>query len=252
MATASTRTLWKGAISFGLVHIPVTLHSATAENRARFNLLDKSSMSPVGNKQVNKTTGQDVQKEEIVKGYEVEPGEYVVLTPEEIKAALPKSTQTIEIEAFVDASAIPLPYYNKPYYVTPAGKGQKAYALLRETLKKTGKAGLARVVVSTKQHFAALLPYGNGLVLNLLRWAQEVREMPVSVIEGIEPSAVSDRELKMAEQLVNDMAGDWTPEAFQDEFQAKIQELVEQSPRRARSRPSRSRCPARKSAPAPT
>ena len=144
-APTSSRTLWKGAISFGLVHIPVTLHSATAENRMKFNLLDKSSMTPVGNRQVNKATGEEMQREEIVKGFEVEKDQYVVLTPDEIKAALPKSTQTIDIESFVDAEQIPSVYFNKAYYVSPAGKGgQKPFALLRETLQRTGKVGIAK------------------------------------------------------------------------------------------------------------
>src|SRR5690349_1131400 len=134
-APTSSRTLWKGAISFGLVHIPVTLHSATAENRMKFNLLNKSTMTRVGNQQVDKSSGEAMQREEIVKGFEVEKDQFVVLTPDEIKAALPKSTQTISIEAFVDRDAIPAVFFHKPYYVSPGGKGgQKPFALLRETL----------------------------------------------------------------------------------------------------------------------
>src|SRR5215212_203983 len=172
-APSSTRTLWKGAISFGLVHIPVTLHSATMENRMKFNLLDKRTMNPVGNKQVNKATGEAMQKEEIVKGFEYEKDQYVVVSPDEIKAALPKSTQTIEIESFVDNGQIPTAYFNKPYYVAPAAKGQKPYLLLLETMKRTGRVGIARVVISTRQHLAALVPAGGGLVLELLRWYDE-------------------------------------------------------------------------------
>ena len=143
-APTSSRTLWKGAISFGLVHIPVTLHSATAENRMKFNLLDKSTMTRVGNQQVNKATGEAMPREEIVKGFEVEKDQYVVLTPDEIKAALPRSTQTIEIEAFVDREQVASVFFHKPYFVSPAGKGgQKPFALLRETLERTGKVGIA-------------------------------------------------------------------------------------------------------------
>ena len=230
-APSSTRTLWKGAISFGLVHIPVTLHSATAENRMKFNLLDKQTMAPVGNKQVNKATGDTMQREEIVKGFEVEKDQYVVLSPDEIKAALPKSTQTIDIEAFVDATQIPLVYINKPYYVAPAGKGgQKPFALLRETLERTGKAGIAKVVISTRQHLAALMPSGSGLVLNLLRWEDEVRDTG-GLPWPAEDVTVSTAELKMAEQLVAAMAGDWQPDLFHDEFREKLMELVEQKSR---------------------
>nr|MDQ6881697.1 Ku protein [Pseudomonadota bacterium] len=190
-------------------------------------LIDKSSMSPVGNKQVNKTTGEDVQRDELVKGIEVEDGQFVVLSKEEIRSALPKSTQTIEIEAFVEAADIPPTYFQKPYFVAPVNKGQKAYLLLRDTLRKTGKAGLARVVISTKQHLAALVPFGDGLALNLLRWAEEIRDFPASVLPDAGATAPTDRELKMAEQLVNDMADAWSPDLFHDEFKEKLNELVQ-------------------------
>lgn len=227
-APTSSRTLWKGAISFGLVHIPVTLHSATAENRMKFNLLDKSTMTRVGNQQVNKATGESMQREEIVKGFEVEKDQFVVLTPEEIKTALPRSTQTIDIEAFVDREQIPSVYFHKPYFVSPAGKGgQKPFALLRETLQRTGKVGIARVVISTKQHLAMLLPQGQGLVLNLLRWSDEVRDT-AGLAWPAEDVTVSAAELKMAEQLVDAMAGDWQPDLFHDEFREKLMALVEQ------------------------
>ena len=227
-APTSSRTLWKGAISFGLVHIPVTLHSATAESRVKFNLLDKSTMTRVGNQQVNKATGEAASREEIVKGFEVEKDHFVVLTPEEIKAALPRSTQTIDMEAFVDREQIPSVYFNKPYYVSPAGKGgQKPFALLRETLQRTGKVGIAKVVISTKQHLALLAPHGQGLVLNLLRWSDEVRDTAGLAWPG-EDISVSAAELKMAEQLVDAMAGDWQPDLFHDEFREKLMALVEE------------------------
>jgi DNA end-binding protein Ku len=226
-ASSSTRTLWKGAISFGLVHIPITLHSATAENRMKFNLLDKRTMNPVGNQQVNKATGEAMTKEEVVKGFEYEKDQYVTLTPDEIKAALPKSTQTIEIEAFIDGSQIPTTYYNKPYYVAPASKGQKPYLLLLETLRRTGKVGLARVVISTRQHLAALVPASEGLVLELLRWADEVRDTAGLPLPDPKETKVSDRELKMAEQLVNELEDEWNPTAFHDEFREKLEQVVE-------------------------
>lgn len=230
-APTSSRTLWKGAISFGLVHIPVTLHSATAESRMKFNLLEKSSMTRVGNRQVNKATGEAMQREEIVKGFEVEKDQFVVLTPEEIKDAMPRSTQTIEIEAFVDREQIPSVYFNKPYYVSPGGKGgQKPFALLRETLERTGKVGIAKVVISTKQHLAMLVPQGKGLVLNLLRWSDEVRDTAGLAWPG-DDVRVSAAELKMAEQLVDAMAGDWQPDLFHDEFREKLMALVEQKAR---------------------
>lgn len=230
-APTSSRTLWKGAISFGLVHIPVTLHSATAENRMKFNLLDKQTMSPVGNRQVNKATGESMAKEEIVKGFEVEKDQYVVLTPDEIRAALPRSTQTIEIEAFVDGAQIPAVYFHRPYYVSPAGRGgQKPFALLRETLENTGKVGIARVVISTRQHLAALMPEGDGLVLHLLRWSDEVRDT-AGLAWPDKDVKVSAAELRMAGQLVEAMAGEWEPDLFHDEFREKLTELVERKTR---------------------
>jgi DNA end-binding protein Ku len=225
-APSSTRTLWKGAISFGLVHIPITLHSATAENRMKFNLLDKKTMNPVGNRQVNKSTGEAMAKEEVVKGFEYEKDQYVVLSPDEIKAALPKSTQTIEIEAFIDGSQIPTAYYNKPYYVAPASKGQKPYLLLLETMRRTGKVGIARVVISTRQHLAALVPSDDGLVLELLRWEDEVRDTAGLPLPDKKETKISDKELKMAEQLVNELEDEWKPDQFHDEFREKLEQVV--------------------------
>jgi DNA end-binding protein Ku len=228
MAPSSTRTLWKGAISFGLVHIPVTLHSATAENRMKFNLLDKRTMNPVGNKQVNKSTGEEMTKEEVVKGFEYEKDQYVTLWPDEIKAALPKSTQTIEIESFIDGAQIPTEYYNKPYYVAPASKGEKPYLLLLETMRRTGKVGIARVVISTRQHLAALVPGEHGLVLELLRWADEVRDTAGLPLPDARETGISERELKMAEQLVNELVDKWNPTAFHDEFREKLEQVVQE------------------------
>ena len=226
MAPTSSRTLWKGAISFGLVHIPVTLHSATAEHRMKFKLLDKDTMNPVGNKQVNKATGDAMQKEEIVKGFEYEKDQYVTVSPEEIKAALPKSTQTIDIEAFVDGAQISTVFYNKPYFVAPAAKGQKPYLLLLETMKRTGKVGIARVVISTRQHLAALIPAGGGLVLELLRWVDEVRDTAGLPLPD-KDTKITEKELRMAEQLVDELVDDFKPESFHDEFRDKLQQLVD-------------------------
>src|SRR5438105_5760014 len=173
MAThgSNPRTLWKGAITFGLVHIPVALHSATSDTGIDFDWLDKRTMDPVGYKRVNKKTGKEVDKDDIVKGIETDDGTYVVLTDEEIKAAYPKATQTIEIEAFVPLQELPFVYLERPYYLSPFNKGDKVYALLRETLLRTGRVGIARVVIQTKQHLAALIPSGPALVLDLLRWS---------------------------------------------------------------------------------
>jgi DNA end-binding protein Ku len=226
--TSSNRALWKGAISFGLVHIPVALHSATAEQGLNFDWLDKRSMDPVGYKRINKKTGKEIDKENIVKGIEYEDGQYVVLSQEEIAAAYPKATQTIEIELFVPATDIPFVYLERPYYVVPINKGTKVYALLREALLKTRRIGIARVVIQTKQHLAALVPSGPALVLNLLRWGDEIRSWEKLNFppEGTEETGITDKELKMAEQLVMDMSGKWHPEEFHDSFKEEIMKLV--------------------------
>ena len=230
MVTPSNRTLWKGAISFGLVHIPIALHSATSEQSLNFDWLDKRSMDPIGYKRINKKTGKEIEKENIVKGIAYEDGQYVILSPEEIEAAYPKTIQTIEIEAFVPVADIPLLYLDRPYYVSPINKGQKVYALLREILFKNEKAAIARVVIQTKQHLAALIPNGPMLVLYLLRWGDEIRsfdQLPLPE-EGIKAAGLTDKEIKMGELLVADMTTDWNPEAYKDSFKEQILNLVEQ------------------------
>ncbi|HUG24788.1 Ku protein [Piscinibacter sp.] len=228
MAKTSTRALWKGAISFGLVHIPVALHSATADTGIDFDWLDKRSMDPVGYKRINKKTGKEIAKDDIVKGIQYEDGQYVVLTEEEIRAAYPKATQTIEIEAFVPMTELPFVYLDRPYYLSPVGKGDKVYALLRETLLRTGRAGIARVVIQTKQHLAALVPSGPALILNLLRWGDAIRpwdqlDLPPP---GEEAVGLKKRELDMAEQLVDDMTTHWDPSGFRDSFAEEVMALV--------------------------
>ncbi|MDM0039689.1 Ku protein [Variovorax sp. J22G21] len=223
------RVLWKGAISFGLVHIPVALYSATSDNSVDFDWLDKRSMDPVGYKRINKKTGKEIPREQIVKGIEYEDGQYVVLSDAEIAAAYPKTTQTIEIETFVPADGIPFIYLERPYYVAPINRGAKVYALLRETLQRSGRVGVARVVIQTKQHLAVLVPSGPGLVLNLLRWGADIRpwkDLPLPS-ENAREAGLTDRELKMASELVKDMSSDWDPDEFKDSFKDEIMKLVD-------------------------
>jgi DNA end-binding protein Ku len=228
MATGS-RVLWKGAITFGLVHIPVGLHTASSEQGIDFDWLDKRSMDPVGYKRINKKTGKEIDKDNIVKGIEYEDGHYVIISPEEIAAAYPRTTQTIDIQRFIDAGDIPFVYLERPYYVAPINKGQKVYALLRETLARTGKIGLAKVVIQTKQHLAALVASGPALVLNLMRWGDEVKPMDGLDLPaaGVKAAGLSAAELKMAAQLVDDMSGHFDPAEFQDEFKQAVMALVD-------------------------
>ncbi|MBI2771915.1 MAG: Ku protein [Burkholderiales bacterium] len=229
MAKSSTRTLWKGAITFGLVHIPIALYSATAETDLNFDWLDKRSMDPVGYKRINKKTGREIDKENIVKGIEWEDGQYVILSAEEIAAAYPRTTQTIEIETFVDADEVPFVYLERPYYVAPINKGEKVYALLRESLKQANKVGIAKVVIQTKQHLAVLIPCGPALVLNLLRWGGEIRSWEDLKLPpvGTKAAGLKESELKMAKQLIDDMSSEWSADKFRDSFHEEIMKLVE-------------------------
>ena len=222
------RAIWKGAISFGLVHIPVSLVSATSSQGVDFDWLDKRSMDPVGYKRINKTTGKEVTKDNIVKGVAFEKGRYVVLSEDEIRSAHPKSTQTIEIIAFVASEQIPLQNIDTPYFLAPDKRGGKVYALLRETLKKTGKVALANVVLHTKQHLAALMPLESALVVVMLRWPAEVRGLDeLELGSEVTKPSLAKGELDMAKRLVEDMSADWQPEEYRDSFQEKIMALVE-------------------------
>ena len=222
------RVIWKGAITFGLVHVPVALYPASQEVGIDFGWLDKRSMDPVGYKRVNKRTGLEIQTADIVKGIKQADGDYVILSEDQIKAAYPKSTQTIEIESFVKASEIPFTLLETPYYLEPLGKGEKVYALLRESMFEAGVIGIARVVMHTKEHLAALIPSGASLVLNTLRWAGEIR--PVAELklpaEGKTAAGLKPGELKMAAQLIGDMTGPWKSDDYSDKFSDAILALV--------------------------
>ena len=222
------RTIWKGAVSFGLVHIPVALVPATTRSGIDFDWLDKRSMDRVGYKRINKTTGEEIESENIVKGVEYEKGHYVVISDDEIKAAHPKATQTVDIVSFVDAKDISFLYIDTPYYLTPDRRGEKVYALLRETLIQTGKVGIANVVLRNKQHLAVVMPLGKALVMNTLRWAEEVRGVEYLEMKDEALNAdLNKRELDMAKRLVEDMTEKWDPTQFKDTFQDEIMDLVE-------------------------
>lgn len=222
------RAIWKGAISFGLVHIPVVLVSAISQPGIDFDWLDKRSMDPVGYKRVNKVTGKEITKENIVKGVQYEKGRYVVISEDEIKQAHPRSTQTIDIFAFVDSEKIPLQHIDTPYFLAPVKRGEKVYALLRQTLVDTNKVALAKVVIRTSQHLAAVMPVDTAIVLVLLRWPAEVRSLDsLELNEDVTEAKLNKSELQMAKRLVEDMATDWEPDDYRDTFQEQIMVLVE-------------------------
>ncbi|WP_175687195.1 Ku protein [Burkholderia anthina] len=227
------RMIWKGAISFGLVHVPVQLFPATRTVKPSFRMLDKRSMDPIGYRQINKRTGKEVTREDIVRGYEYEKERYVVLTDDEIRAANPESTQTVDILTFVDEDAVSFLYLDTPYYLVPDRKGEKVYALLRDALKDSGKIGIALVVMRDRQHLGALIPVGPLLALDTLRWQEELRPLDELSVpaDDAKRAGVSARELGMAKKLIDDMSGKWTPDDYHDTFRDDILALVERKVR---------------------
>lgn len=220
------RALWKGAISFGLVNVPVELHSAQKRSaELDLTMLDKRDLSPVGYQRVNKESGKEVPWKEVVKGYEYKDGEYVVLSAEDFRRANPEATRTVDIHAFVDLAAIAPQHFETPYYLVPEKRGEKAYALLRETLEKSGKAGIATVVIRTKQYLAALIAQDDLMVLNTLRYFDELKE-PSEL--KVPRAKVTGKELDMALRLVKDMEGDWRPEKFHDTYREDILKRVKE------------------------
>jgi DNA end-binding protein Ku len=223
------RVLWKGAINFGLVHVPVALYPAAKNVGIDFDLLDRRSMKPVGYKRINKATGKEVLKKDIVRGYQYEHDQYVVISDEEIRAANTKATHSIDLFAFVDPLEIPALYLDTPYYLAPLQRGEKVYALLRETLRRANKTGLANVVIQTKQHLSLLMPVGPVLLLNTLRWASEVLDygelnLPGENLKGL---GIRDQEVSMAMELLERMGQKWDPEKYRDTFRDDIMALVE-------------------------
>jgi DNA end-binding protein Ku len=222
------RELWKGAIQFGLVHVPVSLYPAEHREDLSFTLLDRRDMQPVGYQRVNKSSGEEVPYEEVVKGYEYEKGEFVTVEKEDFKRANVEATQTVDIVGFIDADAIPPYYYDAPYYLAPGKHGDKGYALLRETLERAGRVGIATVVIRTRQHVAALYARDNVLVLNTLRFHDELRKVDELKVPGtLKAAKVQPKELDMAERLVEDMSIEWKPESFRDTYREDLMKFIE-------------------------
>ncbi|MFC7515299.1 Ku protein [Herbaspirillum sp. GCM10030257] len=221
------RVMWKGAISFGLLHAPVSLYPAIQQDEIDFDWLKRDTLQAVGYKRVVKDTGKEVDKDDIIKAVKYE-GRYVVLSDEEIKAANVKSTHTIDIVGFTDAEDVNFLFFETPYYLAPTKGGEKVYALLREALRKSKKIGIALVVLHNKQHLAALIATPEAIVLNTLRWATEVRSTEALDLpeEGLKDVEVKPKELTMATQLIASMTEDWDPTQYHDTFRDDIMAMV--------------------------
>ena len=223
------RELWKGAIHFGLVHIPVSLYPAGESNELSFTMLDRRDLQPVGYKRYNKSTGDEVPFDQIVKGYEYDEGRFVTLEKEDFKRANVEASQTVDIIGFVDAKDIPPYYFESPYYLAPGKHGEKGYALLREVLERTGKVAIATVVIRTRQHLAVLYPRDNLLVLNTLRYRNELRDADgIKAPADLKDAKVKPNELNMAERLIADMEMKWKPDEYHDTYRDDLLKMIEE------------------------
>lgn len=220
-------SIWKGSISFGLLNIPVTLQKAQEGHELSFKMLDQKDLSPIKYKKVSAKDGKEVPWPRIVKGYEYESGQYVIMNKEDFKAANPKATQTIDIEDFVSFEEIDLMFFEKPYYLVPQKNGVKGYFLLCEALKKTNKVAIAKIVIRTKMHLACIMAKDNYLVLEMLRFAHEVLQTDeVDYIKDSEKPKFSPKEIKMAQELIDGMTGKWKPEQYKDTYNDDIMKIV--------------------------
>jgi DNA end-binding protein Ku len=221
------RPIWSGAISFGLVNVPVKLYSAVSSKDVRFHQLEAKTKSRIKQKRVSAETGEEVPFDDIIKGYELSPNTYVPITPQELESLDPKATKTIDIEDFVDLDQIDPIYYERPYYLVPDKGGAKAYALLRNAMRETNKVGIARMVLRTKQYLAAIRPKGNALVIETMLFADEI--VPDDELDlPDEDVDVAPREEKMARQLIDSLTTEFEPDKYRDEYRERVLELIEQ------------------------
>src|SRR5450755_485709 len=225
------RAMWKGAVSFGLVYIPIEMYSAASGSTLDLNLLDKRDFSPVGYQRINKRTGKTVEWANIVKGYEYKKGEYVALSDEDFRQANVKASQTIEISSFTNAADIAPEFYETPYYLVPTKGGEKGYALLREALVRTGKVAVGSVVMRGRQHFGVIGADKRVLLFNTLRFAAELRS--VADLE-VPPKAanVSPKEVAMAEKLLEEMSAPWKPEEYHDSYREDLMRRIQEKVRK--------------------
>jgi DNA end-binding protein Ku len=224
------RAIWSGAISFGLVYIPVQLHSASQSSSLDLDFLDKRDFSPVGYQRINKRTGKVVEWANIVKGYQHQKGEYVALSDEDFRQANVKATQTIDIAQFTEQANIPPEYFETPYFLSPGKGGAKVYALLREALRNSKRAAVATFVMRGRQHLAMLHASGKALMLNTLRFPEEIREakdldLPAASEKS---SGLTSKELAMAERLIDEMSGKWDPSQYTDTYRQDLMKRIKE------------------------
>jgi DNA end-binding protein Ku len=220
------RAIWKGSISFGLVNIPIALYPATRREELKFRLLRKSDLSPVNYKRVAEKDGKEIAWDQIVKGYEYEKGKYVVLKDEDFQRVDLEATQTVDIQDFVDQEEIDPIFFYKPYYLEPQKGGDKAYALLRDALKDSGKVGIAKVVIKTRQHLAGVKPEDGALVLELMHFADELAD--TGKLHLPKKTEVGKREMNMAKSLIDSMSAKWNPEKYKDDYREALMEVIEE------------------------
>jgi DNA end-binding protein Ku len=232
------RALWSGSISFGLLNIPVQLMPGEKRTDLRFHLMDTRNKARVRYERINAETGEEVPWHDIVKAFEYKKGDYVVLEAADLKAAAPQSSESVDIESFIPADAVPVEYFERPYYLLPPKKAAKSYVLLRETLKQLKRVGLARVVIRTREYLALVMPRDDALMLMVLRYPQEI--VPADEYAFPDGSLgdyrLGKRELDMARQLVESMGGAWQPKEYRDEFRAKLSKVIEERMRHKGSR----------------
>ncbi|MET3650488.1 Ku protein [Dyella japonica] len=223
------RPIWTGTLSFGLLNVPVSVMPAERRVDLHFRMLDSRSNTPIRYERVNADTGEEVPWKDIVKAYEYKKGSYVVLRPEDIKSASPEGREAVEVEAFVDAASIGPEYYEKPYVLVPGKKAEKGYVLLRETLRRTGKIGIARVVIRTREYLSAVIPKEDSLMLVLLRYPQELVDVDDYALPTGKTASyrITPKEMQMAEQLVDSMSDQWKPGDYRDEFRNRLHKVIE-------------------------
>lgn len=223
------RPIWTGNLSFGLLNVPVSLMSADRGIDLHFRMLDSRNKARVRYERINAETGEEVPWKEIVKAFEYKKGSYVVLKPEDIKSAASENRESVDVQAFVDADDIGPEYFEKPYVLIPGKKAEKGYVLLRETLKRSGKVGIARVVIRTREYLSAVVPRGNALMLILMRFQQELANLDDFSIPAEAPKhyRVTARELEMAQSLVESMTGTWDPAEYKDEFRTRLKKVID-------------------------